>query len=92
MESLLAGGVLKTRGRGRGAGEPEGRSQVRLNINPNPNPKTAFFKKRDLDPGPGSDPRFTDTHSQVRSVTFRSDLEVYYWVVRKGQTQDELRL
>ena len=41
--------------------------------------KQRSLKRRDLDSGPGPD-------------TFRSDLEVYYWVVWKGQTQDELRL
>jgi len=58
--------------------------------------KQRSLKRRDPGPGPvpdpGPTPRFTYTHSQVRSVTFHSDLAVYYWVVRKGQTQDELRL
>ena len=41
--------------------------------------KQRSLKRRDLDSGTGPD-------------TFRSDLEGYYWVVRKRQTQDELRL
>ena len=41
--------------------------------------KQRSLKRRDLDSGPGTD-------------TFRSDLEGFYWVVQKGQTQDELRL
>ena len=57
MESLLARGVLKTRGRGRGRGGRGAgarcgvylffrvRVSVNPNPNPNPNPKTAFFKK-----------------------------------------------
>ena len=113
MESLLARGVLKTRGRGRGrgcgvrgsgvrgggpgggAGGAGGRGaggrgagarcgvylffRVRISVKPTLTLKQRSLKRRDLDSGPGPD-------------TFRSDLEVYYWVVRKGQTQDELRL
>ena len=92
MESLLARGVLKTRGRGRGRGGGGPGSG-----GPKPGAGSIFFlglglvstltltlkqrslKRRDLDSGTGPD-------------TFRSDLEGYYWVVRKRQTQDELRL
>ena len=95
MESLLARGVLKTRGRGRGRGG--GGAGGPGSGGPKPGAGSIFFlglglvstltltlkqrslKRRDLDSGPGPD-------------TFRSDLEVYYWVVQKGQTQDELRL
>ena len=94
MESLLARGVLKTRGRGRGRGRGGGGPG---SWGPKPGAGSIFFlglglvstltltlkqrslKRRDLDSGPGPD-------------TFRSDLEGYYWVVQKGQTQDELRL
>ena len=96
MESLLARGVLKTRGRGRGRGGGGGGGGPGTG-GPKPGAGSIFFlglglvstltltlkqrslKRRDLDSGPGPD-------------TFRFDLEVYYWVVRKGQTQDELRL
>ena len=103
MESLLARGVLKTRGRGRGRGGggamgpgPGGRGVGGPGSGGRkPGAGSIFFlglglvstltltlkqrslKRRDLDSGPD---------------TFRSHLEVYYWVVRKGQTQDELRL
>ena len=103
MESLLARGVLKTRGRGRGRGGGMGPGPGGRGVGgpgsggPKPGAGSIFFlglglvstltltlkqrslKRRDLDSGPGPD-------------TFRSDLEVYYWVVWKGQTQDELRL
>ena len=104
MESLLARGVLKTRGRGRGrGGGSNGAGAGGRGVGgpgsgrPKPGAGSIFFlglglvstltltlkqrslKRRDLDSGPGPD-------------TFRSDLEVYYWVVREGQTQDELRL
>ena len=99
MESLLARGVLKTRGRGRdrgGGGDGAGAGGPGSG-GPKPGAGSIFFlglglvstltltlkqrslKRRDLDSGPGTD-------------TFRSDLEGFYWVVQKGQTQDELRL